>query len=1246
MNVSRGRRFVWPRSVRGLSDSAGSGVRRQPRHSLIGGRPTLRLPARLAVAAGIVGLLGALLPTPGAIATDPPAAGVTTPAQPPAPAPAGYAVGATAAVTFTGNTASPEFPGAGRVPMRTVQSAGSFNGADQGSTGEVGASIPRIVADAAAAGTTWTTTKLASSYEAAGPSLKIDGNGKVHVAYIRTRTGAGISYATNSSGSWVTEQVWTGAVTRYPSLVLDVSGAAHIAFATDNEVFYATNRTGTWVTTQVMSDVFGIADNPTVAADANSKAHLIVNRMTNTGNELIYATNKSGSWVETLLTTSPDFSPSLALDAAGKVHVAFWRSGGASGVYSLGIYYATNVSGSWFVTPVTTVDPTVDSIWNPSLALDATDKAHIAFSRSTIASASDDGINYATNASGSWVTTQVSTDRYDQGASLALDGSGKVHIAFYRGWPLGGPILHATNSSGSWVESLVTSDQDLDHRPSLGLDGNGKAHVAYDRMTVGFVQAGIEYATNTSGSWVGTSIAGISLAGDPAIALDGNGKAHIAYGRGDVGMDGGVYYATNASGTWITELVTAGVADAHVSLALDGNGKAHIVFSDGYVRGQIKYATNASGTWVTTSITTSADREPSLAIDGDGKAHVVFSRQGLGLFHATNRTGSWVTAQISTGTEDREPSVALDATGNVHVAFWRGPLDTGSGIWYATNQTGSWIVSPVATSADDTWPSLALDANGKAHIAYLNFSLGVYYATNASGSWVTTLITTDGTTPALALDAQGKAHVAYPFVAGGFPTGADPSGMFHATNASGIWVSDRVTTFRAEYYGGVAVDARGTVHLTWVNDVGVMYANNLDITAPSVSALAPTTASPTSGTTITYSLTFSEPVTGLVAADFAIGGTSSGWTVGSVTGSGTGPYAVTLTATAPTSGTVLLTLAANTVVDLSGNAGPTTDVSAASVTVTPATVPSAPASVIATPGDAQAAVAWSAPASDGGSPITGYTVTSSPDLKTCTTTGVPSCTVTGLANGTPYTFTVTATNAVGTGPASPASAPVTPTAPIPVPPTAAITALPVWRVATSIPLHWSATPGTAPVASYDVRYRRATWKGSFGSSVLWRSATAATGATFGGAAGSTYCFSVRARDTGGLVSAWTAMTCTGVPLDDRSLSRSSGWTAGTGSAYYKHTYLRATRYGAKLVRTGVVARRIAIVATTCPTCGKVRVYWGSTLLRTISLYSATTINRKLITVKTFTSARTGTLTLRVASSGKKVVIDGLAIRRN
>ena len=85
---------------------------------------------------------------------------------------------------------------------------------------------------------------------------------------------------------------------------------------------------------------------------------------------------------------------------------------------------------------------------------------------------------------------------------------------------------------------------------------------------------------------------------------------------------------------------------------------------------------------------------------------------------------------------------------------------------------------------------------------------------------------------------------------------------------------------------------------------------------------------------------------------------------------------------------------------------------------------------------------------------------------------------------------------------------------------------------------------------------------------------------------------------------------------------------------------------AKLTRTGVVAKRISIVATTCSTCGSVRVYWGSTLLRTISLHSSTTINKRVISVTTFTSARSGTLSVRVYGSGKKVIVDGVAVARN
>ncbi len=212
-------------------------------------------------------------------------------------------------------------------------------------------------------------------------------------------------------------------------------------------------------------------------------------------------------------------------------------------------------------------------------------------------------------------------------------------------------------------------------------------------------------------------------------------------------------------------------------------------------------------------------------------------------------------------------------------------------------------------------------------------------------------------------------------------------------------------------------------------------------------------------------------------------------------------------------------------------------------------------------------------------------------------------------------------------------------------PAAHITALPMWIASTSIAVHWSATPGTYPIRSYDVRYRRAAWNGrSFGAYVTWKSGTSSTSATLSAAAGSTYCFSTRARDDWGAASGWTAETCTAVPLDDRSLKRGSGWSAKTGSRYYKSTYLQATKLGAKLTASKVTARRIAVVVTTCPTCGSIKVYWGSTLLKTINLKSAKTVNKKLIAVVAWGAPKTGTLSIRIAHSGKKVIIDGVAIR--
>ena len=92
------------------------------------------------------------------------------------------------------------------------------------------------------------------------------------------------------------------------------------------------------------------------------------------------------------------------------------------------------------------------------------------------------------------------------------------------------------------------------------------------------------------------------------------------------------------------------------------------------------------------------------------------------------------------------------------------------------------------------------------------------------------------------------------------------------------------------------------------------------------------------------------------------------------------------------------------------------------------TVPEAPSITGVTAGDGEAEITFDAPTEDGGSTITTYTATSSPGdiTSSISQAGGGTITVDGLTNGTPYTFTVTATNGVGTSDTSDTSDPVTP----------------------------------------------------------------------------------------------------------------------------------------------------------------------------------------------------------------------------
>ncbi|AGZ42862.1 fibronectin type III domain-containing protein [Actinoplanes friuliensis] len=553
----------------------------------------------------------------------------------------------------------------------------------------------------------------------------------------------------------------------------------------------------------------------------------------------------------------------------------------------------------------------------------------------------------------------------------------------------------------------------------------------------GAVITGYEASTDNGTTWAPITT---------AAGLLGNRTATLT------GLTNGVTYtvrvrATNAAGASATSDSTTATprgtpyAPAGLS-AVPGNGQAVLTFTTpgdgGYPILGYQVSTDDGATWTTLTVATSGtDNTGTVTGLANGTTYAIRVR-------ARNLAGagtpSAATAVIP-ATVPGAPTAVAAAAGNTQITVtFTPPAATGgrpiTGYEVSTDNGTTWAALP------DSGLVTGL-TNGVAYAVRVRAVNAVGAGTASASTTVTPIPATPDPPTGLAAE-RGDRSALLTFTPP-VMTGTSPiSGYEVSTDDGTSWAalaSDRRVT-------GLTNGTAYTIRVRAVNASGAGPAGAAVTVTPATLPGAPT------GLTVTIGDT--RAVLAFTAPGDTGGDPITGYEVSTDDGTTWAPLAANRTVTGLTNGAsyTFRVRAVNSV-----GPGPAT----AGSTATPATTPGAPTGVTATPGDNRAVVTFTPPASDGGSPITGYEV--STDDGVSWDTLAADGTVTGLSNNTTYTIRVRALNAAGPGPAGAATS-VTPVDGLPGAPTALVAAR--GDRSTTLTFTAPADPGSSAISGYEV----------------------------------------------------------------------------------------------------------------------------------------------------------------------------------
>ncbi|MBU2984802.1 tandem-95 repeat protein [Saccharophagus degradans] len=255
---------------------------------------------------------------------------------------------------------------------------------------------------------------------------------------------------------------------KFPKTRVDSSGNIYLAHASSGQInFLEWNGAGfSAVTTITAADVAGRTNmgwgnehRVDYELDSFGNIHVIFNASTSqwaVDNDPFYGVYDGVNWTFTNIgeTGNQGGQFDLFLDENDKAHLSFTLTPGADQVK-----YATNASGSWVISDViTATNDGTDEIHDTYCVVDSNGDAHIFYRREDLQNFSQDNYYYTSSSDNFATHTKIidgKTDaKYYLMANVSIDSSDKIHYAYSN--ETDGDSFYVTNESGSWVSTEIT----------------------------------------------------------------------------------------------------------------------------------------------------------------------------------------------------------------------------------------------------------------------------------------------------------------------------------------------------------------------------------------------------------------------------------------------------------------------------------------------------------------------------------------------------------------------------------------------------------------------------------------------------------------------------------------------------------------------------------------------------------------------------------------------------------------------